>query len=205
MVRPPAAEVAKLMQVAREIRDTAEAEGYTVSVALRQNTAFSRTRRSGSSMERDMVLEAARCGASKASLPFEDVLGGLNIVATSDTTIRRYRVRSVKLSVKGEYDVVCNGDSSLMTLLASEPESFYSEEKWIFGFIMSEDHTADHLMAAEIVGWRGDGPFHLLFGTIIDLSDDQPPPGFTSTNEGLDDFDEDEGDGDGETGSAGGV
>ena len=33
-----------------------------------------------------------------------------------------------------------------------------------------------------------------MFRTIIDLSDDQPPRGFTSTDEGLPGFDEEDGD-----------
>lgn len=198
MVRPPDAEIAKLMQVAREIRDTSEAEGYTVGVAVRQHKAFSSTRRSASSMERDLVLDAARCGASKASLPFEEVSGCLDIVAVSGDTIRRFRVRRVALNAEGDYEAICGGGSSLLT---SEPESFYREEKWILGFAASDDHTIEHLMAAEIVGWRGDGPFRLVFGTIIDLSDDQPPRGFTSTDDDLEGFEDEEG----ETGSATGA
>jgi hypothetical protein len=65
MVRPPDAEIANLMRVSREIRDTADESGYTVSAAVRQHEAFSRTRGPASALERSLVLDAARRGASR--------------------------------------------------------------------------------------------------------------------------------------------
>ncbi|MGH3793870.1 MAG: hypothetical protein ACRDSP_03170 [Pseudonocardiaceae bacterium] len=107
----------------------------------------------------------------------------------SDGTVRRYRVKRVKLNAKGDYEVICGAGSSL---LVSDDETFFREEKWILGYIMSDDHTIDRLIAAEIVNWRGDGPVYLVLGPIIDLSDDQPSRGFTSTDEGLPGFEEEE-------------
>lgn len=191
MVRPSDAEIADLMQVAREIRDTTDESGYSVGVAVRQHEAFSRTRGPASALERSLVLDAARRGASQAGLWIEDVSGGLDIVTTSDCTIRRYRVKRVKLNAQGDYEVICGEGSSL---LVSDPESLLHEEKWIFGYILSDDHTIDRIMAAEIVNWRGDGPVYLELGPQIDLSADQPPRGFTSTDEGLPGFDEEDDD-----------
>lgn len=193
MVRPPDAEIAKLMQVAREIRDTTDESGYSVGVAVHQHQAFSRTRGPASSLERSLVLDSACRGASQAGLGIKEVSGGgLDIVTMSDSTMRRYRVKRVKLNAEGDYEVICGEGSSL---LVSDEETFFREEKWILGYIMSDDHTIDRLIAAEIVNWRGDGPVYLVLGLIIDLSDDQPPRGFTSTDEGLPGFEEEEEDG----------
>lgn len=193
MVRPPDAEIAKLMQVAHEIRDTTDESGFTVGEAVRQHEAFSHTRGPASALERSLILDAARRGASQAGLGPEDVSGGgLDIVTMSDSTIRRYRLRRVKLNAGGEYEVICGMGSSL---LVSDPESLLREEKWIIGYVTSDDHTIEHLIAAEVVDWRGNGPVYLVLRTIVDLSDDQPPRGFTSTDEDLPGFEEEEGEG----------
>lgn len=187
MVRPSSDEVASLKQVAREIRDTTDESGYRVDVAVGQHRAFSHSRTPASSLERSLVLDAARRGASQAGLGAEEISGGLDIIAMSDATIRRYRVKRVKVTAEGDYEVLCGEGSSL---LVSNPEALYREEKWILGYITSDDHTIDRLIAAEIVDWRGNGPVRLVFGILIDLSDDQPPRGFESTDEGLEGFDE---------------
>ena len=109
------------------------------------------------------------------------------MITTADSVVRRYRVKRVKLTRDGDYEVLCGESSSL---LVADYASLFREEKWVLGYVTSDDHTIDRLIAAEIVGWSGNGPVRLLFGTIIDLSDDQPPRGFISTDEGLDGFDE---------------
>ncbi len=139
-----------------------------------------------------MVLESARRGASQAGLTFDAVSGSLDIITTSGGTIRYYRVKHVKLTAGGDYKVICGEGSSLLT---TEPESLLREEKWILGYTLSDDHTVERLIAAEIVGWRGDGPVYLTLGPIIDLSGDPSPRGFTSTDEDLPGFEEEDGDG----------
>jgi len=190
MVRPLDAEIADLMQVVREIRDTTDESGYSIGVAVGQHGAFTHTRGPASALERSLVLDAARRGASQAGLWVEEVSGSLDIVTSSECAIRRYRVKRVKLNAEGGYEVICGEGSSL---LVSDPESLVRQEKWILGYVMSDDHTIDHLMAAEIVDWRGDGPVYLVLGPILDLSDNQPPRGFTSTDEGLPGFEEEDG------------
>lgn len=178
-----------LKRVAREIRDSADESGYSVGVAVRQHEAFSHTRGPASALERSLVLDAARRGASQAGLGFEEVSGGLDIITTSGDTIRRYRVKRVRLDAEGDVEVICGAGSSL---LVSEPDSLLREEKWVLGYIMSDDHTIERLMAAQVVGWSGDGPVYLQLGPIINLNDHQPPPGFTSTDEGLPGFEDEE-------------
>ena len=191
MVRPSDAEIAGLMQVAREIRDTTDESGYRVELAVGQHGAFSHTRAPASALERSLILDAARRGAFRAGLGTEEVSGSLDIITMSDGTIRRYRVKRVNLTAEGNYEVICGRGSSL---LVSDPESLFREEKWILGYVTSDDHTIERLIAAEIVNWRGEGPVYLVFRTIVDLSDNQPPRGFTSTDEGLPGFEEEDSD-----------
>lgn len=190
MNRPSDSEIAQLKQVAREMRESASADGHTVELAIDQNAAFGQSRGPSSGLERALIVDAARRGASQSGLGVDAASGGLDIIGGSDGIVRKYRVKRITRTADGSYDVICGEGSSLLTV---EP-SLFAEEKWLLGFITTDEHTIDELVAAEIVGWRGDGPVHLTFGTIIDLSDDQPPRGFTSTDEGLEGFDEDEGD-----------
>lgn len=187
MVHPSAGEIAALKVVAREILDTTDESGYSVDRAVAQHEAFSRSRGPASSLERALILEAARRGARHAGLGTDEVSGSLDIVAHSNGVVRRYRVKRVKLTKEGDYEVLC-GQSS--TLLTTDPEALFRDEKWIFGFVTTEDHTISRMIAAEIIDWRGNGPVRLVLGTTILLSDDEPPRGFVSTDEGLDGFDD---------------
>ncbi len=190
MSRPSIAELDLLRQIAREIRETTDESGYTVDVALRQHPSFTLSRTPASTLERSIVLDAARRGASVAGAGVDEVSGGLDIITTGNGAIRRYRLKRMAVTVSGELEAVCGIGSSL---LVSDPESLIPEERWLLGFTTGDDHAIDRLLAAEIVGWRGTGPVHLEFGSIIDLEAKLPPRGFSSTDEGLDGF-EDQGD-----------
>ena len=68
---------------------------------------------------------------------------------------------------------------------------FY-EERWIFGYTLTPLHTIDELFVAQILGHTGNGPMRLVLGPPIDIKPSTPPRGFTSTDEGLEGFDEDD-------------
>jgi hypothetical protein len=191
MSRPTAAELDVLRTIAREIRDTAEESGYTVSTAIAQHDAFGHSRGPASNLERSLVLDAARRAASQAGAGIDEVAGGgLDIITNGGSAIRKFRVKRVTVNQDDELVVVCGAGSSL---LVAEPEGLLRQERWVLGFVTSDDHTVDRLLAAEVVNWTGDGPYRLVFGTVIDLDEELPPQGFQSADEGLDGFDEEEG------------
>jgi len=159
-----------------------------VDVAVGQHDAFTQSEGPASLLERALVLDAAQRGASQAGFGIERVSGSLDLLAAEDATLRRYRIKRVTLDKDGNYGAICGAGSALLT---SDPDSLFVEEKWIFGYTTADDHTIDSLIAAEIVGWDGDGPVRLRFGPVIDLSEHKPPRGFVSTDEGLDGFEDD--------------
>ena len=193
MSRLSDSEITLLRQIAREIREAVEESGYTVDVALRQHPAFTYSRTPLSSLERSLVLDAARRGASVAGAGVDEVSGGLDIVTTGNGAVRRFRLKRVKVSAKGELEAVCGLGSSL---LAADPDGLLPEERWLLGFATDDDHTIDRLLAIEIVDWNGTGPVHLVFGRVIDLEEELPPRGFRSTDEGLEGFEDEDGVGD---------
>jgi hypothetical protein len=190
MVRLSDVEIAGLKQVAREIRDTADESGYHVDVAVGQHRAFGRSKGPASSLERSLILDAAAHGAEQAGLGIERVSGSLDILTFAGDTLRRFRVKKVTIKADGELEVICGAQS---TLISVEPDSLYREEKWILGYSTSDEHTIDRLIAAEIRDWRGEGPYRLIFGTVVDLSENPMPRSFTSADEDLEGFEGEEG------------
>ncbi|CAB4887355.1 unannotated protein [freshwater metagenome] len=190
MVHPSAAEIRRLKAVAREMRDTTDESAHSVDGALKLNPAFATSKRPAGVLERELVMDAARRGAIDAHFTISTEGGGLELIAHDDTCIRTYRLKRVTMKQTGDFQAVCGAGSSL---LRADPDSFFREEKWVLGFVTDDDHTLKTVIAAEIVGWSGLGPVTLHFGAVINLSDTQPPRAFTSTNEGLDGFDDEDG------------
>lgn len=185
MSRPSDEEIAKLRAVAQEIHDSGDESGYLVGVATSQHRAFAKSQRPASALERELFLDAARRAGSREGLYIEEESGGLDLVAVAGTKLRKYRVKRGARTADGEYRFVCGAGSSLLT---AETNGLITEERWILGYLSSDDHTVDEVIAAEVIGHIGDGPVTLLLGTIITLSRTPTPGGFKSTNEGLDGF-----------------
>lgn len=113
----------------------------------------------------------------------------LDLVAIDETRVRKYRVKAGMRTASGDYKFVCGLGSSLLT---SEPDTLFPEDRWVLGYISSDDHTLDEAIAAQVMGFKesgGSGPVSLVLGPVIRLSHTPPPRGFTSAEEGLDGFD----------------
>jgi hypothetical protein len=189
MSRPPADEIQRLRAVAREMIESGDESGYHVGVAVAEHSSFGNTRRPSSSMERELFLDAARGAASREGLGIDEASGGLDLIAVEGSHIRRYRVKGGERTAKGNLKFVCGLGSSL---LSTEPDGLLIEEHWILGYLSSDDHTIEEVIAAQIVGKEGNGPVKLVLGPIIPLTNPPLPDGFTSTDEGLDGFEDDD-------------
>lgn len=186
MVHLSEAVVSKLKSVGREVIETVEAEGYTITAALQQNDAFVQSKRPASDLERELVVKGARLGARSEGLWIEHNAGGVALTVEDNGRLVRFHIRKVRLTKAGEYKALCNEGSSL---LRSEP-ALIPDDNWVFGFVMGEDHTLTRLIAAEIVGFTGNRPMRLLFDDIIDLMHVDPPLRFTSADEELEGFED---------------
>lgn len=189
MVHPSAGEIQRLQAVAREMFESGDESGYLVGVATAQHRAFRRSRRPSSALERELFVDAARRAASREGFGIDDTNGGVDLIALEGRRLRKYRVKRGSKTAAGDYRFMCGLGSSLLT---TEPDTLYVEERWILGYLSSDDHTLEEVIAAQVVGSEGAGPVNLLLGTIIRLSDAPPPKGFTSTDEGLEGFDDDD-------------
>ncbi|WP_375479662.1 hypothetical protein [uncultured Jatrophihabitans sp.] len=158
-------------------------------MATGQHSAFRRSRRPSSALERELYLDAARRAASREGFFPDEANGGLDLIAGDGGDLRKYRVKRGTRTVDGPYRFLCGQGSSLLT---SEAGALYTETQWLLGYISSGDHTIEEIIAAEVIGsdGSGNGPVRLRLGTIICLTDSPPSPGFTSTDEGLSGFDD---------------
>lgn len=181
----------RLLRIADEIRESMDAEGYTVGVAIAQNPAFADTRVVTSDMQRSIVMRAARRAASQlGSIGIEPVGTGLDLVSWDGIVQRRYRVKSAPRSSSGEYKVVCGAGS---TLLHTDVEDLmWPEERWILGYNTTDDHAINEIFAAEIIDHieTESGPVTLVLGPIYLLTSAPTPSGFTSSDESLEGFED---------------
>lgn len=198
MVHPSEVEIDRLKRVAFEMREAVEDSAYLVDSAVNLHPAFRHNRGPAGSLERSLVTDAARAAGRQEGFSVEDVHGGLDLTSMTSDRIRRYRVKSGKLTASGEYQFMCAPNSALLT---TEAGSFFIEEQWLLGYLMTDDHLVDQIVAAEIVGHHGDAVTYITLGTVIKLLGPTPPNRFTSTDEPLDDFGPDD-DQQGDTGVA---
>jgi len=189
MSHPSDGEIQRLKAVAREMIESGDEAGYLVSVAVAQHSSFDRTRRPSSSMERELFLDAARQAASREGFGIDEPSGGVDLIAADGGCIRRYRIKRGMRTAEGDFKFVCGLGSSLLT---ADPDTLWLEERWILGYLSSDEHTIEEVIAAQVIGNEGNGPVKLVLGPIIPLSDEALSYGFTSTNEGLDGFGDDD-------------
>lgn len=184
-----AAEVARLDLVAHEMYETGEESGYTVDVAVGQHRSFRRTGHAASYLERNLLLDAIEQTAAQHGIHPQPAQNALDLISQDGDTIRKYRVKRATRDADGQPVVYCSVGSNL---LVTEPEEgLLRQEKWILGYITDKHHTVTEVFVGEIVDWSdaGKGPVRLKLRNVVVLSGATPPPGFVSTEEGLDGFD----------------
>lgn len=155
---------------------TLEAEGHAVGTALSQHKAFSRTRVPASSLKRELVLDAARRGATRAQMFSDEVGVGVELISIDGLTQRRYRLKTATYRDGVPHIMVGLGSSLLDS--SEEPGGLISSERWVFCFKIDDDAVITEIFVAEIIGHEGDGPVKLLLGPTYLLDPITSPDGF---------------------------
>lgn len=179
-----------LHRLADELRETFSDRGHAVGKAVSADRAFRRTRRSQSSLVRDLVLDGVETASLKIGLGCISVVGGgRDIQALIGDVDCRFRV--LKASVHpdtGEYEIVASSDA-IMTITDSEPDSLYPTERWVLGYTVDPDGMLDRIFAAKVHGLTNDVVPRLLLGPVTELGTQWVP---SSPNGGFRPRDEDE-------------
>lgn len=194
-----------LHRLADELHETFSERGYAIEKALSTDKAFRRTRRSQSSLVRDLVLEGVEAATTKIGLGYIPVVGGsCDVQAIIDDVDRRFRV--LKAGVDSEtcdYEIVASSDA-IMTITEAEPDALFPTQRWVLGYTVDDQGILDHIFAARVHGLSDHSVPRLTLGQVTELGSQftSPPPsdGFHPVDE--DDLDgmEDDAEEDGEEG-----
>lgn len=193
-------------QLADEIRETFEERGWAIGKAVGLDPAFTRTRRSCSSLGRDLVIDAVEGAASRLGLGYETCSGGgCDVVVFIDGAVRHFRIRKAGVnSETGDYDVVCGSDSILT--IETDDEVLIPAERWLLGYTADSEGLVIDIFAARVLGATEESVPRLILGTPTLLGHTGPttwPPNGRFEPDDEDDLGIDIGDDDVDSGEAG--
>ena len=179
-----------LHRLADELRETFSERGHKIEKALNADRAFRRTRRSESSLVRDLVLEGIETGTMKIGLGWIPVVGGsCDVQAIIDGTDRRFRVLKAGISSEtGDYEIIASSDA-IMTITDAEPDALFPTERWVLGYTVDDDGMLVDIFAAKVLALSDHSVPRLILGPITELGAHVTP---TSPNGGFHPVDEDD-------------
>ncbi|MEN8674144.1 hypothetical protein [Nocardioides sp.] len=187
-------------RLADEVRAVFEDRGYKVGKATELDRAFRRSRRSQSSLSRDLVLDAIEHAASGLGLGFKSVRGGAyDIGHITDGADRRFRVRKAGTNPEtGQYEIVA-GSENIMFIDDAEPESMYPTERWVFAHTTDDSGIVIDIFAARVLDITDETVPRLVLGEVIPLGEsiyNPPTPGtyVPDDEDDLGDFDKEQDD-----------
>ncbi len=159
-----------LHSLADELRETFSDRGHAIEKAVSADRAFRRTRRSQSSLVRDLVLDGVESAATKIGLGCIPVVGGSrDIQAFIGNADCRFRVLKARVHPDtGEYEIVASSDA-IMTITDAEPDALYPTERWVLGYTVDTDGILVQVFAAKVNGLSHDAVPRLLLGPVTEL------------------------------------
>lgn len=154
-------------QLADEIRETFEDRGWKIDKATGLDPAFGRSRRSRSSLGRDLVLDAIDETAGRLGLACRSVGGGgCEVIDLTDGADRRFRVRKADVNPEtGEYEIVSTSES-ILVITDAEPDSLIPTERWVLGYTVDGEGMVVDVFAARILGITEEQVPRLRLGTV---------------------------------------
>lgn len=169
----------RMHQLADEIRETFEDRGWKIEKATQLDPAFSKTRRSRSSLGRDLVLDAIEEATTRIGLGCQSVSGGgRDVINLVDGADRRFRVRKADIDPDtGEYDIICTSDS-ILVITDAEPDSLILTERWVLGYTVDDEGMVVDIFAGRVLGITEDAVPRLRLGTVtlLGISGTPTPP-----------------------------
>jgi hypothetical protein len=168
-------------RLADEVRAVFDDRGYKVGKATGLDRAFRRSRRSQSSLSRDLVLDAIEHAAPGLGLGFKSVRGGAyDIGYITGGADRRFRVRKADVDPEsGKYDIVAGSDNT-MVIDDAEPDSMYPTERWVFGHTADDSGIVGDIFAARVLDITDESVPRLVLGDVTQLGEstyNPPTPG----------------------------
>lgn len=192
----------KLSAIAYDLYEVFEAEGYTIREALRANRAFGRrSRRSQSSLGRDLAIDAIATSAGRESMQVVERLGGTELQYFEGSHLHRYRLLKGSWGPDGQWRIIANSKSALTV---DDINGLFADQFHVLSWGTNDDNTLSAVITARVRDHIEGNPGHLVLDRLHVLGPRRTPggtPGFVPTDEDLPGFEDDEGDGSA-TGSA---
>lgn len=188
----------ELHQLADEIRETYDDRGWKIEKAIGSDLAFQASRRSQSSLGRDLVIDAVEQSAKRLGITVRSVAGGaIEVVLLVDGTYRHFRIKKASVRPDGGYRVL--GKPALMIIDDTEEgESLYGAERWVLSYTTDDDGMVVDIFAAKVIGISSDTvpELELAYITMLGAAGGTPPTGgFKPAEEDDLDFGDDEDEG----------
>lgn len=153
-----------LEQVAFEIREVYEERGHNVDSALAQDSAFSASGRSRSSLSRDLVAEAFVTGASRVGFDLDSgAWGAKQFRATLDHSFGVFRLKKAERTANGLYKVVTNSSSTWGEI---DEDTLIAEEPYVLGYTLRGNEVED-IFFAKVNGVIEGNPGELILGRAV--------------------------------------
>ncbi len=196
-------------QLADEIRETFEERGWAIGKAVGLDPAFTKTRRSGSSLGRDLVIDAVEAASSRLGLGYKTCSGGgSDVVLYVDGVVRLFRIRKAGIDPEtGNYDVL-RGSDSILTVDDPDGDPLIPAERWVLGYTVDDEGLVADIFAARVLGATDEKVPSLILGATTLLGHSgptTPPPSGRFEPDDEDDLGDDFGDNDVDSGEAGAV
>ena len=185
----------KLSAIAHDLYEVFDAEGYTISEALRANCSFGRhSRRSQSSLGRDLALDAIMASAARESVPVANRLGGTELQMFEGSKVYHYRLLKGGRTSGGEWRIIANSKSALTS---DDTSGLFADEFHVFSWSTNDDNTLSEVVTARVRDHVEGNPGYLVLDQLQLLGSGPTPgssPGFVPTDDDLPGFEEDQGD-----------
>jgi hypothetical protein len=153
-----------LEQVAFEIREVYEERGHNVDSALAQDSAFSASGRSRSSLSRDLVAEAFVTGASRVGFDLDSgAWGAKQFRATLGHSFGVFRLKKAERTANGSYKVVTNSSSTWGEI---DEDTLIAEEPYVLGYTLRGNEVED-IFFAKVNGVIEGNPGELILGRAV--------------------------------------
>jgi len=155
--------VETLGHIVLDMRETFEADGYTVDAALQHNRDFCRSNRPASELTRGIMIGALERASIRCGANYQDGAGGAaelhEFVEGYKAVIRLKRARRVgsDLRVKANAATAFGG---------VDDETLIPEAHFALGWILNDQGDSLEFFVAEIVGIEPGSPGHLIFGWV---------------------------------------
>lgn len=154
-------ELAKLNEIADDLREAFSAYGHTPMVAARAHKAFGQY--TISAARRELAADAVSESATRLGVDFRPVHGqGRELQFWGGAIDRRYRLLRAKRRKDGRFVVVVNAESAL----GEDDDSLYVQDHRVFLYTLDDNGQVEWVVTAPILEKVGDKPKYLNLGEL---------------------------------------